>query len=133
MLRAGTLIMYFKVSASKCCLGVPVHGRGHFPCHLQHCLQSIHSSQRMSCSSSGSQQFRSTSLTNMKRAWSSHWGQAQSKQLLCPVSCLPTRLGRSTCLHWGGKAGSSHHGGQQPGRRVTNPKASPRVCQQAVG
>lgn len=131
MLRApaGTLIMYFKVSASKCCLRVPVRGRGHFPSHHQHRLQSTHSSQRISCSSTSSRQSRSTLVTNMKTAWSSHWGQAQATRLFCPAYCLPTRVGRSTCLHWGGKAGCSHHSRQQPGRRVTKPKAGPQVCQ----
>lgn len=59
MLRAPaeTSIMYFKVSVPKGCLGVPVHGKGHFPFHHQHCLQSAHSSQSISCSSHSSQHF----------------------------------------------------------------------------
>lgn len=48
--------------------------------------------------------------------------------VLPSVLPLPERVGRSTCLHCRGKAGCSHGHGQQPGRRVTKPKATPQVC-----
>lgn len=64
------------------------------------------------------QQSAFTSAISMKRAWPSHWGQAQTPQQFYPVSCLPGMGGRSTCLHCRGKAGYCHCQGQQASHKA---------------